>query len=54
MSNHQVDLLARYVTRVWQFEDGRLISDLPVSQVHWNQLQQRLKNAEQQAQEEWS
>ena len=54
MSNHQVDLLARYVNRLWHLEAGRLIADMPASEVDWPQLRQNLMAAEAQAQAEWS
>ena len=54
MSNHQVELLASHVTRLWHLEDGRLVADVTASQVHWQRLRQRLMDAEKQAQAEWA
>ena len=54
MSNHQVELLAHHVTRLWHLEAGRLVADVPASQVRWARLRQRLMEAQKQAQEEWS
>ena len=54
MSNHQVELLARHVSRLWHLENGQLVADAQANQVNWTELRQRLMNAEQQAQEEWS
>ena len=54
MSNHQVDLLARHVNRLWHLENGRLIADIPASEVDWTSLRQSLIEAERQAQEEWA
>lgn len=54
MSNHQIELLDRHVTRLWHLEEGRLVTDIPTSQVNWTRLRQRLIEAEKQAQEEWS
>lgn len=54
MANHQVELLARHVNRLWHLEDGRLLADVTAGQVHWERLRQRLMDAEKRAQEEWS
>lgn len=54
MSNHQVDLLSRHVNRLWHLESGRLIADVPASEVDWAGLRQKLMEAERQAQEEWA
>ncbi|WP_121970249.1 ABC transporter ATP-binding protein [Leptolyngbya sp. BC1307] len=54
MANHQIDLAARYVNRLWHLNDGRLIADLPADAVDWGQLRQSLVAAEQQAQADWS
>ena len=54
MSNHQVELLAPHVNRLWHLEAGRLVADVEESQVHWDRLRQRLMDAEKQAQAEWS
>lgn len=54
MSNHQVELLTNYVTRLWHLEEGRLVADVTAPQVHWQRLRQRLMDAEKRAQEEWA
>lgn len=54
MANHQLELAASHVNRLLHLKDGRLIADLPASEVDWPQLRVTLVNAEQQAQAEWS
>lgn len=54
MANHQIDLAARYVNRLWHLENGRLTADKPAKSVNWPQLRQVLVTAEQQAEAEWS
>ncbi len=54
MANHQIDLAARYVNRLWHLENGRLIADSPATAVDWPQLYQSLIDAEQKAAAEWS
>lgn len=54
MANHQIDLAARYVNRLWHLEAGRLIADRPATAVDWPQLRQSLIDAEQKAAAEWS
>ena len=54
MSNHQVDLLAHHVNRLWHLESGRLIADRPAAEVDWTRLRQSLIAAERQSQEEWA
>ncbi|MGC1308789.1 MAG: ATP-binding cassette domain-containing protein [Phormidesmis sp.] len=53
MANHQIDLAARYVSRLWYLENGRLIRDKPASETDWPNLRQTLLAAEQTAQDEW-
>ncbi|MGB7251356.1 MAG: ATP-binding cassette domain-containing protein [Phormidesmis sp.] len=54
MANHQIELAARYVNRLLHLQDGRLLADLPASDVDWPQLHQTLVEAELKAQAEWS
>ncbi len=54
MANHQIELAARYVNRLWHLEDGRLVADSPAAAVDWPQLCQSLVAAEQKAAAEWS
>ena len=54
MSNHQIELLAPHVNRLWHLEEGRLVADVTADQVHWLRLRSRLMDAEKQAQAEWS
>lgn len=54
MANHQVELLARHVNRLWHLEEGRLIADVMADQVQWERLRSRLMDAEKKAQAEWS
>jgi D-methionine transport system ATP-binding protein len=53
MANHQIDLIARYVSRVLHLSEGRLIADMPAAAVDWPQLRQSLIEAEAQAQADW-
>ena len=54
MANHQVELLARHVNRLWHLEEGRLLADVVADQVRWERLRSRLMDAEKRAQAEWS
>lgn len=54
MANHEIDLAARYVTRLLHLKGGRLVADSPAADVDWPQLRQHLIDAEKQAQAEWS
>ena len=53
MANHQVELLSRYVNRLWQIEQGRLVADIPASKVDWVQLRQQLVDQAQTEQADW-
>jgi D-methionine transport system ATP-binding protein len=53
MANHQIDLIARYVSRVLHLSEGRLMADVPAAAVDWPDLRQRLIAAEQQDQADW-
>lgn len=53
MANHQIELLSRYVNRVWQLEKGRLTVDAPASEIDWVQLRQQLVSQEQAEQADW-
>lgn len=54
MANHQIDLVASHVTRLLHLDNGRLIADMPASEVDWQALRQTLVDAEQQAEAEWA
>ncbi len=54
MANHQLELAARYTSRLLHLSEGRLIADMPASSVNWAQLHRDLVSAEQQAEAEWS
>ncbi|MEM8502909.1 MAG: ATP-binding cassette domain-containing protein [Cyanobacteria bacterium P01_D01_bin.1] len=53
MANHQIELLSRHANRFWQIESGRLIADIPASEVDWAQLRQQLVNQEETEQADW-
>ena len=54
MANHQVDLAARYVNRLWHLENGKLIADSPATAVDWPKIHQSLIAAEQKSAAEWA
>ena len=54
MANHQLELSARYATRLLHLEDGRLITDKPADQVDWSALRKSLVAAERAAEAEWA
>ncbi|MEM6868313.1 MAG: ATP-binding cassette domain-containing protein [Cyanobacteria bacterium P01_C01_bin.121] len=53
MANHQIELLATHVTRLWHLQAGKLVANLPASEVDWSDLRQALIAAEQAEQDEW-
>ncbi len=53
MANHQIELVSRYASRLWQIEQGQLIADTSASEVDWLWLHQQLIKKEQTDQTEW-
>ncbi|MCT7949954.1 ATP-binding cassette domain-containing protein [Ancylothrix sp. C2] len=53
MVNHQLDMVEEFATRVLHIQEGKLIADMPASQINWQHLRQSLIEAEQKAAEEW-
>jgi D-methionine transport system ATP-binding protein len=53
MVNHQLDLAERFATRVFYLQAGQLLQDTPAEQVNWQQLRERLIQAEARTTEEW-
>ena len=54
MANHQIELLAKYASRLLHLQSGELVTDKPAVAVDWAALRESLVLAEQQAQTEWS
>lgn len=53
MANHQLELAEQFCDRVLYLHQGVLQHDLPVRQMDWQQLQQKLVQAEVEQQQEW-
>ncbi len=53
MANHQIELLSRYVNRLWQIEQGQLIADIPARKVDWVQIRQQLVDQAQIEHADW-
>ncbi|HEY9848925.1 MAG TPA: ATP-binding cassette domain-containing protein [Leptolyngbyaceae cyanobacterium] len=53
MTNHQLDIAQQFCTRVLYLHQGKIVEDLPASQINWQQLRENLIKQEQQAAEEW-
>ena len=53
MSNHQIDLAESHANRLLHLSEGRLVADLPASEVNWADLRQTLVDLEQQAESDW-
>jgi D-methionine transport system ATP-binding protein len=54
MVNHQLDMVQRFGTRVLYLQDGRLMQNASALSLDWENLRDRLIQAEAQAAEEWS
>ncbi|MBD2037941.1 ATP-binding cassette domain-containing protein [Leptolyngbya sp. FACHB-321] len=54
MVNHQLELAEQGCDRVLYLEQGRLLQDIPATQMDWQALRQALVQAEAQEAEEWS
>ncbi|EKQ69840.1 ABC-type metal ion transport system, ATPase component [Leptolyngbyaceae cyanobacterium JSC-12] len=53
MANHQLDLAARFSTRMLHLQDGRLLADQPSHAVDWAVIEQQLRATELEQTEEW-
>lgn len=53
MTNHQLEIAQQFCTRVLYLHQGKIVEDLPASQINWQQLRENLIKQEQQAAEEW-
>ncbi len=54
MVNHQLDFAQNFSTRVLYLQDGRLMQDEAAANLDWENLRDRLIQADAQATEEWS
>lgn len=54
MANHQIELAAKYVNRLWQIDNGRLIKDVLAIDVDWPKLHQHLIKKEQEERSNWN
>ena len=53
MVNHQLDIAQLFCTRVLYLQEGQLLQDSSAEQINWQQLRERLVEAEAQAAQEW-
>jgi D-methionine transport system ATP-binding protein len=53
MVNHQLDMAQLFCTRVLYLQEGQLLQDSSADQIDWQQLRERLVEAEAQAAQEW-
>lgn len=53
MTNHQLEIAQQFCSRVLYLHQGKIVEDLPASQINWQQLRENLIKQEQQAAEEW-
>ena len=53
MVNHQLDMAQMFCTRVLYLQEGQLLQDSTTDQINWQQLRERLVEAEAQAAQEW-
>lgn len=54
MVNHQLEFVQQFCSRLLYLQQGRLMQDLPATQVNWAELRQTLIDQETQATEEWT
>jgi D-methionine transport system ATP-binding protein len=54
MVNHQLDMAQLFCTRVLYLQDGQLLQDAPSEQINWQQLRERLVQAEAEMSQDWS
>lgn len=53
MVNHQLDMAQLFCTRVLYLQEGQLLEDSSADQIDWQQLRERLVEAETKAAQEW-
>lgn len=53
MVNHQLDMAQLFCNRVLYLQEGQLLQDASADQIDWQQLRERLVEAEAQATQEW-
>lgn len=53
MVNQQLEIAEIFCTRVLYLQETRLLQDIPVAQVDWKQLHEKLVQAEAQASQDW-
>ncbi|NEO18861.1 MULTISPECIES: ATP-binding cassette domain-containing protein [unclassified Moorena] len=54
MVNHQLDMAELFCNRVLYLQDTQLLQDSPAEQINWQQLRERLVQAEAKASQEWA
>ncbi|MBD2465885.1 ATP-binding cassette domain-containing protein [Oscillatoria sp. FACHB-1407] len=54
MVNHQLDLAKQFGDRVLYLQQGALLQDASASQIDWQELKERLVQAEEQEAQEWA
>ncbi|NEO01635.1 MAG: ATP-binding cassette domain-containing protein [Moorea sp. SIO3I7] len=54
MVNHQLDMAELFCNRVLYFQNTQLLQDTTAEQINWQQLRERLVQAEAEASQEWS
>lgn len=54
MANHQLEIAKDFCTRVLHLQSGKLVADVPSSEVDWVELRANLIGAEVKESEEWS
>lgn len=53
IATHNLNFAQQYSQLIWHLQQGRLVADLAVEQINWEQLQTSLKTLELQNQQEW-
>ena len=53
MVNHQLELAQEFATRVLYLQQGKLLEDAMCDRINWDELRQKLIQAEAQAEQEW-
>jgi D-methionine transport system ATP-binding protein len=53
MVNHQLNVVQKFANRVLYLQNGRLIADLPIKEVRWQEISDRLTETEADLNREW-
>jgi D-methionine transport system ATP-binding protein len=53
MANHQLELAEQFCSRLLYMQNGQILQDMPASQVNWQELREKLIQAEVQDVKEW-